>query len=98
MLSKIRGRLDQAWVRLANLCLPLWGIHLEVCPFVESSKSSPFGCIGDHHKVIPWDVPASRCLNSNFEARLDNLWVYRARQIQAFSHCSGGREQFVNRG
>src|SRR5262249_8664174 len=37
MLCEIGRRLDQAWVRLTDLCLSLWGICLEVCPFVESS-------------------------------------------------------------
>ena len=98
MLSEIRGRIDQAGVRLSDLCLSLRRIHLQVCPFVESSKSGTFGGIGHHDEVIPGDVPSGRCLNGNFETRLDDLRVYRTRAIQAFPHCPGGREQFVNRG
>src|SRR5262245_24075909 len=97
MLSEIRRGLDQAWVRLADLRLPLWRIHLEVCPLVEGSEISTFGFISDYHKVIAGNVSTSRCLNSNFEARLDDLRVYRARQIQTFPHCPGSRQQFVNR-
>src|SRR5262249_19460197 len=98
MLSEIRRGLDQAGVRLADLCLSLWGIRLEVCPFVESSKLSTFCCIGDHHKMVPGDVPASGCLNSNFETRLDDYRVYRTSQIEALPHRPGGREQCTNRG
>src|SRR5215831_10011778 len=98
MLREIRGRLDQAWVRLADLCLPLWRVHLEVCPLIEDSKSSTFGCIGDHHKVIAGNVATSGCLNGDFETRLDDCKVYRASQIQAFPYCPGGRQQFVDRG
>src|SRR5262249_17050700 len=93
-----RCRLDQAGVRLADLCLPLWGIHLEVCPLVEGSKSSTFSVIGDHHEMVPGGVPASRGLNGNFEARLDDLRDYSAGQIQSLPHCPSGRQEFVNRG
>src|SRR5262249_41999668 len=96
--SEIGRGLDQAWVRLADLRLPLRRIRLEVCPFIEGSKSSTFCCVGNHHEVIPWDVPASRCLNSNFETSLDDCRVYRTPEIQAFSYRPGGRQQFVNRG
>jgi hypothetical protein len=98
MLSEIGRGLDQAGVRLADLRLPLWRIHLQVCPFVEGSKIGTFYCVGDHHEVIAGNVSTSRCLNGYFETRLDDRRVYRARQIQAFPHCPGGREQFVNRG
>src|SRR5262245_45657444 len=97
MLRKVCRRLDQAWVRLADLCLSLWGIRLEVCPFVEGSESSTFSCIGHHHEVIARDIPPSWCLNGDFETRLDDCRVYRASTIQAFPHRPGSRQQFVNR-
>src|SRR5262245_37815935 len=98
MLRKIRRGLDQAWVRLANLRLPLWRVHLEVCPFVESSQSDTFSFIGDHYEMIAWDVPPSGCLNGDFETRLDDRRLYSTCEIQAFPHRPSSREQLVNRG
>src|SRR5262245_47363173 len=97
MLSKICRRRDEAGVRLADLCLPLWRVHLEVCPFVEGSKSSTFWRVSYHHEMVSRDVPASRCLNGDFETGLNDFRVYRAHEIQAFPYCPGGRQQFVNR-
>src|SRR5262245_6529842 len=48
--------------------------------------------------MVPRDVPASGCLNGNFETRLEDLRGYRTCEIQAFSHCPGGRQQLVNCG
>src|SRR4030095_859555 len=84
-------------VRLADLRLPLWRVHLEVCPFVEGGKISTFGFISHHDEVIAWDVPASWCLNSDFETRLDDLRCDSTCEIQAFPHCPGGRQQFIDR-
>ena len=81
-----------------HLLLPLRRVHLQVCPFVKRSKRGTFCGVGHHDKVIPGDVPSGRCLNGNFETRLDDRRVYRASTIQAFPHGTGRREQLVNSG
>jgi hypothetical protein len=79
-------------VSLLNLFLSLWRPVFMKCLAIEVSYLGTLIRIGHDHEMVPLTIAASRCLDGDFKAFLDNLRLNWACQVEASTYGAGRGE------